>query len=295
MKNLIIILLSFISFGNVAVFAQTSITKTKHGDTLIEYRVDTLNNFIGLKNHYKPSADAVQAFKSHFVSKTVSPGDKSNPVYKQYITRGNKLAENAKAQAILSLKNDPTRIASTELKNVDEISACSFIPIPVYFLTHNVVNYINETNMTSFFTLDTSNITYKIEKNKHVVGIMQYKKGRGFFWHFSGLYLREYHQILSMNKEPLIFVKRIAIPESLSTNEYGGFGYVGRGHIIFVNCAEGEYSMVGPGAKPGQLYYGKNYTLKSAEAFYLGSDSGMPNLDHYINNENGRLKKQPKE
>jgi len=295
MKNLrIVFIIAFAWFSITQVVAQTSITKTKRGDTTIEFRVDTSNNMIGLRKDYVRKEDVVNSFSKHFIAKTVPPGDKTSRAYKQFITKANGLAGNAKVQALKNLKDYPSRLAATELKNVDEINECTFLPIPVYYLTHNVASYTNETNLTSFFNLDTVNITYKITKNNRVFGIVQYQKGRCFFWHFLGFYSRGYRQILAMNREPLIFVKKIAEPTFLTTNQYDGFGYVSRGHIIFVTCAEGEYTTTEPGAKTNHVNYGKRYTLQSAEAFYLGSDSTLPSLNRIIKNEQNRIEKDTK-
>jgi hypothetical protein len=249
-------------------------------DTLVKNNVDTVND-IKHRHPYIPQQEIVNSFSGHYVKDIAQPGNTNHHLYKEYVARDNSLMQAAKTGLLDYLKKYPNEFSdgSLKLKNTNEINNCKLIIMPVYYLTHNIASYNNEASLTPFFNLDTSAITYRLIKENKLVGIITYKKGKSYFEPF---YLEDtlsYLKIIAMHKEPVKFKSNI-LGGSPSNDTL--WGYISKGHIVFVRCHEGDYIEHSTGSTVTKKVYIKTCKIETAEAFYLGSDSTSGYLPYAI-------------
>jgi hypothetical protein len=293
MKNLLIVpIIVCLSFFNA--LSQQSLKISKHGDTIIHFRVDTLKPKKRLGTPYNSDGATVNRFSKYFVNDVIKPGDQNHSIYRSYIQKANSSKEEAINKITIRVKKDPSLLKWTKLKDVNELKNCQLKVLPIYYLTHNVVSYSDERSFVNFFTLDTGRLNYQLMNKNKMVGVVTYHNGFAGFKNFNTADSLSYYQILSMHKTPFAFIRRIYDPESLANAPYDSFGYVSGGHLVFAICQQSNYEIRTPSGKFVKKELSKDSKLQSAESYYLGSDSTFATLPDIIKNGDKMLKYKEK-
>ena len=274
-------------------FGQHSAKTTMHGDTVINFRMDTSKTKNKLSNKYTPDPEAVKSFKDHFVKNMVSPGNTNHALYKAYISKGAALIPQVKIKLSERVKEDPSVLTFTKVHSASELTSCKIEMLPVYYLTHNVVSYTDDKKFSDYFNLDTAIQYYCLTKNNAPVGLIYYVGNRVRFKVFSTGDSLSYQQIASLRKQPVGFILSIYDAANLSNVRIDCFGYFNGREVIFALCQQGVYTMKERG-KPDKRVINKTCELKSADSFYIGSDSTSSPLPQFINGANKFLKLQQK-
>jgi hypothetical protein len=100
-----------------------------------------------------------------------------------------------------------------------------------------------------------------------------------------------YLKIIAMHKEPVKFMTGIH-GGAQSNDQY--WGYISKGHIIFVKCVEYDAIEQSSGSTVTKKVYIKTCKIETAEAFYLGSDSTSGYLPYAIKGGDHYLKSKEK-
>jgi hypothetical protein len=274
--------------------SQQSLKISKHGDTIIHFRVDTLKPKDRLGTSFIPDQETLNRFSKHFVKDVVKPGDLNHSLYKHYVEKADNLKGEAMAKLLVRIKKDPSLLRWTKLKNVDELKNCQLQVLPMYYLTHNVATYSNENSLINFFTLDTGRLYYRLMNKNKIIGVATYQKGFVGFKNFNTSDSLSYYQVISMHKEPLAFMRRIYDEEGLANAPYDTFGYVNGGHVIFAICQQSNYEIRTSTGMLVKKELHKDSKIQSAESYYLGSDSTYATLPDIIKNGNKVLKYKEK-
>jgi hypothetical protein len=263
--------------------------KSNDKENIEQLRVDTTNSLKGRKKYIRQQ-NVIDSFSPLFVKDIAQPGDVNHGKYKQYIIKGNALSEKTKVNLLQKFKKHPENIRKLNLMNADELRECKLIVFPVYYLTHNIALYNNESSLSPFFNLDTNIVTYRVMKNNRLLGMVKYQNGESFLRVFTASDSLSYSKIVSMHKEPLAFIKEVLDEQGRSNAQVSAFGYVSNEHIIFVSFNESNYVQYNVGNSVGKPIHVKECKIKNAESYYLGSDSTYANLPTIIDNGNKVLK-----
>ena len=289
------LIIAFVITLFISDYTTAQITHLKHGDTIMELNIDTDYKSAPLHKNYQKDPKIVETFSKYMVQKIISPVDTNNQIYKNFITRGRQLSQTAKTELVKTINRFPPTLEFTKLKNVEEISKCSLVVLPMYYLTHNIVNYDNKTNLMAYFNLDTATVFYKLMMGNKVMGIIYIAKKRSFVTVFSTKDSLGYYQILRMHHTPIPFMLNIKDQNDVSIpHHFDSFGYISKGHIVLVYGGQGQVIQTNSKNSTTKIVENKYMRFTSAESFYLGSDSSVGNLSHFINNENKRLQAKPR-
>ena len=290
MINIILIISNIFSPIKIGTIGHSF--KRVQNDTVVKVFVDTIAK---ARKPYVKKPEIETLFTGHFVKSIAKPGDIQHPLFKQYFLKANARETVVKKDILDKINKKPERLQRLNLKNIAELNDCVLTPIPVYYLTHNVVNFNNDANITSYFHLDTLQTTYLLIKGKRVLSVIRYRKGESLISDFTPGDSLSYNKILSMHHIPIAFIKFILDDDGRSNRRFDNLGYISNGHIIFVMSGQGDYLQYTEGKSQPVPQFVRNYKIVSAEAFYLGSETQLPMLPIMIKSGDHQLKAREKQ
>lgn len=258
-----------------------SLTNIQVGrDTVKQSHIDTIQDSRH-REHYLNEPDVIKIFSKHYVKDIAKPGDTNHRLYQQHSKKADAIQQKAFDDLVSKLKQYPKLAKVLKLRNADDIKGCKLKVLPVYYLTHNIAEYKNEPNLTPFFCLDTSQLTYTVQLGTKVIGILNFRKGESFVKKFTGSDSISYNHIIAMHKKPLAFIRNVFDEAARASIGFDNFGYISNGHIMFVFDSEGEYNQHNETDGSNKIVFIKQVTIKSAESYYLGSEYShamLPNI-----------------
>ncbi|MBK0383561.1 hypothetical protein I5M32_11390 [Pedobacter sp. SD-b] len=242
-------------------------------DSVISITFDTLLKADGYDFGYRPDPNKVAFFKPYYINDICCPGNYNHPLYKRFMQKGTSVKDGVLASFIESLKTNSfyyqreKKIIERKLGNIEKLKQCKLVQLPVYYLSPNVVEYVNGTNIKKYYQLDTNGITYRVLKDDKLITILNYRQGGYGIWQIYANDSLSYDQLKQLNEEPLAFINNIKIP--LPTNfMYDKVGYLQADHIVFSDCAEGEYNIVNYGDNSTKQQFQRTFKTILAEVYF---------------------------
>lgn len=195
-------------------------------------------------------ADVIKFFAPYFEKNIAWPGNVKHPAYVNLMAKAKKQSATVKAEYIKRFKDHPDfDIIGKKLGGITAINQCEFDPIPLYYLTFNIVQYHQEPNISQYYNLDTSEITYTVSQKNTIIGLVTFNKGT-----IGKVQLMQNRDSLNINhiklsgKQPIALLNTIYPPQDVHTTRITDYGYVEQGHIVLSLCRKGTFVKQGGGA-----------------------------------------------
>ena len=195
---------------------------------------------------YARQSDVIAFFEPYFSREIVPPGATNNSVYRQHIK---KVADmQAKAKELLNQKFQygftPADLVYGLVRNAggkENLEQCVWTPIPYYSLTFNSVLYKGETNMTSFFTLDTTRMEYLLTKDKKLIGTIGLTNLQSRYYLYINfidpIFAIDYQQIIGSGKQPILVNSQLtSLDGRYSSPPITNWAYMDKGQLILQQC-----------------------------------------------------------
>jgi hypothetical protein len=242
-------------------------------------------------NNYKRDEAVVQVLRPYLVSEIVDPGNRSHPVYLDYVKDARKKLPEAKSALLQRIKSSSSYreyISKYNIANEADLNSITFVHIPVYYMTPNIVFLKNGDNIAKYYNLVTGGLKYLMLRNNRLIGYLDFYNGKSSIIWMPNFIAEGYHQILKLGKTPI--VPCLSVGTRDSKEMLGGinmFGYMDQGHLILSICDEGIVQNAGYG--PKNPVFRKNYTLETAESFFSGN-GGRSTINQWLDNAVNSLK-----
>ncbi|TKC06955.1 hypothetical protein [Pedobacter frigoris] len=304
----VFLLLTAHSYGQTGKTSQNNVRidtiKGRGGalDTVIT-RKTKLSFDTNFPNNYKRDESVVQALSPYLVSEIVDPTNRSHPFYLERARDAREKLPLAKAELLKRMKgnsDDRARMAKLDINSEGDLNSITFVHVPMYYITPNIVFFKNGENIAKYYNLAGLGLKYLALRNNRLLGYLDfYENKSGFKSNFIPalrLSVESYNQITKLGKTPIAFTQDIYAVDSKNAGAGGHpnvFGYVDQGHLVFSYYSEGIVKKVGTDAHvaPDPRFY-KEYTLKTAEAFFSGSGS-RSTINRWLDNTVSTLKSRP--
>lgn len=283
------LLLTAYSYGQTEKADQQSI----HIDT-IKGRGGALDTVITRKNglsfnkifpnNYKKDKAVVRALRPYLVSDIVDPTNHSHPFYLKRIKDAREKLPLAKAELLKLIKTSSDyrqRMANFNINNEADLNLITFVHVPRYYITPNIVFFKNGENIAKYYNLAQVGHQYLAFRDNRLFGYLDfYENTSGYKSYFIPALrpvLESYNHIIKLGKTPIALTQSIYTVNSKNAGSGGHphmFGYVDQGHLVFSHYSEGIVKKVGTDAyvAPDPRFY-KEYTIQTAESFFSGSGS----------------------
>ena len=266
-------------------FSKAGVYRT--GDTIKMFTYDTIikNNF---NSDYIRQQNIIDLFSPFFEKDICEPGNYNHPKYRSFISHANSLIANTKRKIWENIRQNPkyksachdTSIEplAEQMRDISELKNCTFIPLPVYYPTLNIVLYSNEPNIKQFFDLDTSAIIYRVFKNNKMIGfIKRFTNGVSKIQCYYPEDSLSYNMVVELNKEP------IGIKRNSFKGSFENFGCLINNHLVFALCSQGNEKRVNENT--GEIVkdvFNRECHMITADEYYLNSNSGRSYLSKWV-------------
>jgi len=294
-----LLLLTSYSYGQNADIQTTTVKGQGNAMDTIITRTTYLSFGESLPNNYKRDESMVQALRPYLVADIADPSNLTDPIYLAHIKDAREKLPLAKAELLDLMKASKSyaeRMAKFNITNEADLNSITFVHIPRYYITPNIVSFKNGENIAKYYNLAGSGLQYLAFRNNRLFGYLDFNEKKSRFKSEFIPALRPiveaYDQIVKLGKTP------IALNTGVSTDPKnvgaGGhvhmFGYVDQGHLVFSYCEEGVIQKAGTDAyvAPDPHFY-KKYTLETAESFFSG-DGSRSTIKHWLDNAVNSLK-----
>ena len=278
----LLLLLSAYSYGQNNVKITTIKGRGKAMDTVITRKTE-LSFGKTFPNNYKRDEEAVQALKPYFVTEIVKPGNLSNAHYMNRKKEAKEKLPLAKTELLEKMKVSQRvreHLARFHIVNEADLNAISFVYIPAYYPTPNLVFYKNGENIANYYNLGRGALKYLMLQNNILIGFLNFfpngsKYFKSDFFPAHEWEVESYKQVVKLGKTP------IAVKTGISNNpEYVGgggvdkFGYVEQNHLVISYYDEGitQTRNVHTGEVSKPVFH-KYYTLETIESYLSGNGS----------------------
>ena len=251
-------------------------------DTVVTVETDLSFNRT-FPNNYKKDESVVQALRPYLVSEIVDPINHSHPLYLERARDGIEKLSTAKTELLEFMKVNRSlreRLARFKIGTEADLNAVTFVPVPRYYLTANIVYFENGENVAKYYNLAEVGHQYLAFRNNRLFGYLDFNEGKSKFKSdfipAHRIAVESYNQIVKLGKTPITLNQGIS--KSPKNVRAGGhphvFGYLDQGQLIFSYYEESVVQKVGTDAYVApEPRFRKVYTLKTAEAFFFGNGS----------------------
>jgi|GEM_PF-1950317 len=254
-------------------------------------------------NNYKKDESVVQAVRPYLVLETVDPTNRSHPLYLERVRDGQEKLSLAKIELLKFMKASSSvreRLAKFDITSEADLNSITFVHIPMYYITPNIVFFKNGENIAKYYNLAGLGLKYLALRNNRLLGYLDfYESKSGFKSDFIPALrpaVESYNQIIKMGKTPIALRQSIYTVNSKNAGAGGHpnmFGYVNQGHLVFSYYKEGIVQKVGTDANVApDPHFHKEYTLKTAESFFSGTGS-RSTINQWLDNTVSNLKSRP--
>ena len=257
---------------SVPPFLPASKTDYYKGDTLVTEVYDTLLTITDYNFGYVRDQKMVDFFTPHLFKDLCNPGDYNHPVYVEFMRKGAALKEAALNDIKKQLPRDPLMREEllTQLKSLDELNECELRQLTVYAISPNIVLYNGENNISRFFTLDTSRITYRILKGPRLIGFLHNRKGYNTVSVISvppSEAILSYNKVMSLNKEPIGIINDLKLLNSQGPELLDFFGYVKSDRVMYALYSYGNLTHHSNTAPPVHVTY-QEWRVESLDVLF---------------------------
>lgn len=245
-------------------------------------------------NNYKRKESVVQTLRPYLVSEIVDPRNHSNPIYSNHLKNAREKLPEAKAALLQHIKTSSSykeHMNKYNIANEGDLNSITFVHIPMYYITPNIVFFQNSENVAKYYNLGTGGLKYLMLKNNRLIGYLDFYNGKSIFREIPNLLEESYYQIKRLGKNPIM------LSQSVSTSDpkkiIGGlnmFGYVDQGHLIFSLYEEGALQKNESGLN--KRVFRKDYVLQTAGSF-LSETQGSSTIQQWLNAKVNSLSKRP--
>lgn len=266
-------------------------------DTIIKKKIElSFNKFF--PNNYKRDDSVLQSLRPYFVSQIVDPTNLSHHLYLDRVEVAQKKLSAAKANLLERMnasRGIREKLAKVGIANKADLNSITFVYIPVYYLTPNIVFFKNGENIAKYYNLGRGNLLYLMLRNHMPIGYLNFHSNDSDFKsYFFPMHLNDtesYIQTIKMGKIPIGIAHGISLDEK-AIGSISMFGYVDQGHIVFSYYEEGGLQNIGmDGYVDPDPRFIKAYTLETAESFFF-EGGGNSIINQWLENTVNSLKKR---
>ena len=295
-----LLLLTIYSYGQADHIKYDTIKGRSNAmDTVIRRKTE-LSFGKTFPNNYKRDEATVQALRPYFVTEIVNPGNLSNV---HYTNRQKEAKENlslAKSELLGKMKVSQRireHLAGVHIFNEGDLNAISFVYIPVYYPTPNIVFYKNGENIAKYYNLGRGVLKYMMLRNNTLIGYLNFDPN-GSKYFKSNFFPAHPEEVKNYSEIVKFGGKLIAESISISNNPnyIGGgsismFGYVEQNHLVIFYYDESIIqTMYVHSTEVPKQFFRKEYTHVTIESFFSGK--GITNMiEGWLNAEKNRIKK----
>lgn len=254
-------------------------------------------------NNYKRNESFVQALRPYLVSDIIDPTNRSHPFYLELVRDAREKLPLAKSELLEFMKASSgvrERLARFNITSEADLNSITFVHIPMYYITPNIVFFKNGENIAKYYNLAGVGLKYLAFRNNRLLGYLDfYESKSGFKSDFIPALrpsVESYNQIIKMGKTPIALRQSIYTINSKNAGAGGHpnvFGYVDQGHLVFSYYSEGIVQKVGTDVyvAPNPRFH-KEYSLKTAESFFSGTGN-RSTINRWLDNAVNSLKSKP--
>ncbi|TKC09689.1 hypothetical protein [Pedobacter frigoris] len=267
-------------------------------DTVIRRKAE-LSVPKSFRSNYTRDESVVQVLRPRLVQQIVDPGNHSHPIYLEHMADGRQKLPEVKQGLLRAIETDSSKRRHMAIQNIaDEadLNAITFMHIPVYYLTPNVVFYQDGENVAKYYNLATGALKYLMLRNNTLIGYLSFINGKSYVAWMPGFTTGGYDQIEKLGKNPVVLDLGIGTLEQKKMS--GGinlFGYMEQGQLIYSSCDEAAIRLIPTDAiiiNP-DTYYRKYYALETAESFLFGRErGGLPTIQRWLEDAVNKLNKR---
>ncbi|TKC06960.1 hypothetical protein [Pedobacter frigoris] len=290
----ILLLLNAYSYGQKGKVQTTTIKGRGNALDTVVTRKTELSFNKNFPNSYKKKESVVQTLRPYLVSEIVDPRNHSHPIYSNHVRDAREKLPEAKAALLQHIKTSSSYKEYMNKYNIAseaDLNSITFVHIPMYYITPNIVFFQNSENVAKYYNLGTGGLKYLMLKNNSLIGYLDFYNSKSVFREIPKLLTESYYQIKRLGKSPIM------LSQSISTSDpkkiIGGinmFGYVDQGHLIFSMYEEGTLQKNESILK--KRVFRKDYVLQTAGSF-LSDEQGAPAIQQWLNTKINSLKKRP--
>lgn len=251
-------------------------------DTVITKKTELAFNKT-FPNNYKRDESVVQALRPYLVSEVLDPRNHSDQLYLDHVKDAREKLPEAKSALFQHLKTSSYReyMNKYNIGNEADLNLITFVHIPMYYITPNIVFFQNKDNVAKYYNLGTGGLKYLMIKNDTLIGYLDFYNNKSIFRKIPNALAQSYYQIKRLGKAPIILSQSVSTADPKKI--IGGinmFGYVDEGHLIYSVYEEGIVQENGAGQK--KQVYRKDYVLQTAESF-LAEKQGNSTIKQWLN------------
>lgn len=230
-----LLLLTSYSYGQNADIQTTTVKGQGNAMDTIITRTTYLSFGESLPNNYKRDESMVQGLRPYLVADIADPSNLTHPIFLAQIKDAREKLPLAKAELLDLMKASKSyteRMTKFGIANDADLNSITFVHIPVYYITPNIVLFKNGENIAKYYNLAGTGLKYLAFRDKQLIGYLDFYEHKN---RFKSEFIpalppakESYNQVVAMGKRP------IALLQSIYAAEQKNVGAGGHVHMLVI-------------------------------------------------------------